>query len=135
MQVSSPFHQILYVSHLAATYEYDVFASICHVARHRNAQLSLTGVLLFDGHRFCQLLQGPELAVQAMMPDIARDRRHERLVMLFDGAIAAQTAQRSWAVGYCDAHELDIFDAPDGARGDAAMAALRAILPRADLSP
>jgi hypothetical protein len=128
-------HQILYLSHLARPHEYDAFASICHVSRHRNAQLSLTGVLLFDGYRFCQLLQGPSPAVQAMMAEIARDRRHEQVSMLFDGAIEADTAEHSWNSGFCDVHELDVFEALGGVRGEAAMAAFRALLPRADLAP
>ena len=135
MPVSSAFHQVLYVSHLAAACDYNVFTSICPVARRRNAQLSITGVMLFDGHRFCQLLQGPELAVQALMTDIRRDRRHERLLTVLDGAMGEPVGHGAWSAGYCDMHELDVFDGPEGLRGDAALAAFRAILPRADLSP
>ncbi len=151
MTTPSPFltiHQILYLSQLAANCNYDVFASICRASRHRNAQLSLTGVLLFDGQRFCQLLQGPVLDVKAMMADITLDRRHERTVTLFDGPAQADQVQRVWTAGYCDAQELDVFDDEAGGitgitsitgirgvRGDAAIGAFHAIMARADLAP
>ena len=126
---------MLYVSHRSACCEDGAFASICKVSRLRNAQLSTTGALLFDGRRFCQLLQGPELAVQTLMNYIARDHRHERLLTVFDDTLAVPPELRSWIAGFCGGHELDAFDAPDGLRGEAAMAAFRSVLSRADLSP
>jgi hypothetical protein len=135
MQAPSTLHQVLYISHLAPPHEYDAFTAICRSSRHRNAALGVTGVLLFDGHRFCQLLQGPAPAVQTLMADIARDARHEQIVTLFDGAVPASSASRSWTAGYCETHELDVFDHAEGARGDSALLVFNAVLARADLEP
>ena len=135
MQVSSAFHQVLYISQLAPGREYDTFTAVCRVARSRNGALGASGVLLFDGHRFCQLLQGPEDAVQMLMRDIAEDPRHERLAVLADAPAAPTELERHWWAGYCDAHELDVLDAALGVRGPAALATFHDIVSRADLSP
>lgn len=135
MQVSPAFHQILYVSQLAPGRKYDTFTAVCRVARSRNPALSASGVLLFDGLRFCQWLQGPAESIRTLMRDIADDPRHEGLAVLVDAPIAPAEIQCRWTAGYCDPHELDVFTAPSGVRGDAAIAALREIVSRADLLP
>ena len=135
MQVSPAFHQILYVSQLAPGRKYDTFTAICRVSRGRNPALSASGVLLFDGLRFCQWLQGPAESVRTLMRSIADDPRHENLAVLVDAPIAPAMIQRCWAAGYCDPHELDVFTTASGVRGDAAIAALREIVSRADLLP
>ena len=83
-------HQLLYISNLVAGVSYGVFAGICQVSRRRNAELGLVGVLLFDGHRFCQLLEGPTAALarvrnEAPPPD-ASGRVSEVLRRLADAA-------------------------------------------------
>ncbi len=135
MQVSSAFHQVLYISQLAPGREYDTFTAVCRVARGRNGSLGAGGVLLFDGHRFCQLLQGPAEAVRMLMRDIAEDPRHERLAVLVDAPAAPGEIERHWWAGYCDAFELDVLDAALGVRGEAAIKKFRDIVSRADLSP
>ncbi len=135
MQASSALHQVLYISHLAPPHEYEAFTAICRSSRHRNAALGVTGVLLFDGHRFCQLLQGPAPAVHSLMADIAHDPRHERLVTLFEGDLPAASASRSWTAGYCEAQDLDAFDHVDGVRGSSALLVFQEVLARADLEP
>ena len=135
MQVSSAFHQVLYISQLAPGRKYDTFTAVCRTARGRNADLGASGVLLFDGQRFCQLLQGPAQAVRTLMREIAEDPRHESLALLVDGPAASAEIDRHWSAGYCDAHELDVLDAALGVRGQAALATFRDIVSRADLSP
>ena len=135
MQVSSAFHQVLYISQLAPGREYDTFTAVCRVARRRNGELGACGVLLFDGHRFCQLLQGPADSVQALMRDIAEDPRHERVAVLVDMPAEAANIERHWWAGFCEAHELDLLDTELGVRGEVAMATFRDIVSRADLSP
>jgi Sensors of blue-light using FAD len=134
--VTAPSHrQLLYHSHLVAGVRYDVFSAICQVSRRRNAELSLTGVLLFDGHRFCQLLEGPQAAVARVRESIANDPRHEFMSVLVDRPLPAATTQEVWQAGYCGPDELDLLLGPERLDEDQAMAVFGAILTRADLSP
>jgi Sensors of blue-light using FAD len=133
--VTAPHHQLLYLSHLVASVRYEVFSAICHVSRRRNVDLSLTGVLLFDGHRFCQLLEGPQASVELVRQSIANDPRHEFMTVLVDRPQAGSTTLDVWQAGYCGPFELDLLVGPERIDADQAMAAFRAIVTRADLSP
>jgi Sensors of blue-light using FAD len=133
--VTAPHHQLLYLSHLVAGVRYDVFAAICQVSRRRNAERSLTGVLLFDGHRFCQLLEGPQASVELVRQSIANDPRHEFMHVLVDRTQPGSTTLDVWQAGYCGPFELDLLAGPERLDADQAMATFRAILTRADLSP
>ena len=70
----------------------------------------------------------------AAMTDIGRRRRHERLLAVLDGAMGEPVGHGAGSAGYRDVYELEVFDDPEGLRGDAALAAFRAILSRAELS-
>jgi Sensors of blue-light using FAD len=127
--------QILYLSHLVPSASYDVFAAICQVSRTHNEQHGIAGVLLFDGHRFCQWLEGPTDAVLQTMQRIRCDRRHEAVVMLLDREVERESHANHWQSGYCEPDELDCFEGPDAARGEAALTAFQDIVTRADLAP
>ncbi|WP_144630792.1 diguanylate phosphodiesterase [Bordetella genomosp. 13] len=51
-------------------------------ARVRNAAMRITGILLFDGRHFVQLLEGPDEALQGLFDAIKRDPRHDNVVQL-----------------------------------------------------
>lgn len=55
-------------------------ASILQESRARNAYLDVTGILLADGQRFLQTLEGPPEAVGTLMLSIILDRRHYDVV-------------------------------------------------------
>ena len=132
---TTPHHQVLYLSQLVDSYRYDVFAAICFVARPRNEAASLRGVLLFDGHRFCQLIEGPAPAAQALMASISRDPRHTALTRLADRPLVLPSQLTRWLPGFCAPDALDVFEGPHGLRGEAAIAAFQQLASHADLSP
>ncbi|OWT68921.1 MULTISPECIES: diguanylate phosphodiesterase [unclassified Achromobacter] len=51
-------------------------------ARARNDALGITGILLFDGLHFIQVLEGPDAAVDELFESISQDRRHCHVVRL-----------------------------------------------------
>lgn len=51
-------------------------------ARQRNAALQVTGILLFDGIHFVQLLEGPDESVARLFNAIRRDEAHKNVVLL-----------------------------------------------------
>ena len=66
-------------------------------AMARNQALSVTGVLLFDGYRFFQYLEGPRTAIDEVFGCIERDTRHGNLEVLFDEAVNERYF-RSWSM-------------------------------------
>ena len=129
------YQQILYLSRLVSGCSYDVFAAICRVARAFNDSSDLRGILVFDGHRFAQLIEGPAPAAQALMARIARDPRHTALQMRVDRLLQALSPLSGWRAGFCGPEELDVFEGPQGLRDADAIGAFLALAARADLSP
>ena len=127
--------QILYLSRLVSGCSYDVFAAICRVARAHNTGAELRGVLVFDGHRFGQLIEGPAPAAQALMARITRDPRHTALQLRVDRLLPGPPSFSDWRPGFCAPDELDVFDGPQGLRDGDAIGAFFALVGRADLSP
>jgi Sensors of blue-light using FAD len=112
-RVENPF-QLVYVSRLAPACTWEVVKEIVAAARRNNPVHGITGALLFDGERFCQLIEGDEDTVRALLHNIARDPRHTDLRVLFEGESANGRTTQRWVSGYCDAHELEEFDVAPG---------------------
>ena len=129
----TPF-QLLYVSHLAAGRDFAVMKAIGVGSRLHNRSRNLTGALLFDGERFCQLIEGAEHDVRALMERIAIDPRHTAVQVLFAGpARAGGRMTQRWASGYCEPGRLDAFSAAHGVTSDAAVDSFATILAIADM--
>jgi hypothetical protein len=52
---------------------------IHQTARHLNVLDGITGLLLFDGSRFLQIVEGPEEAIDNLVERLRRDPRHSAL--------------------------------------------------------
>ena len=57
--MNTALYEVLYVSTLAPDQPLQVVAEIAAHARPANASMDITGLLIFDGQRFCQQLEGP----------------------------------------------------------------------------
>lgn len=73
---------IIYRSHITDHVPLDTLADLARKANKINRSSSVTGILLFNGTHFFQLLEGPEAAVKAVYSRICRDPRHHNLVEL-----------------------------------------------------
>jgi Sensors of blue-light using FAD len=125
--------QFLYVSRLAPGADFTVVNEIARAARHHNPGHGITGALLFDGERFCQLIEGPRAAVDALMQRIHADPRHTGVLTLHSGELPGSRQSTRWVSGYCEAAELERFDRDPGLRGHAALDAFLSVLQGADV--
>ncbi|MGD9424633.1 diguanylate phosphodiesterase [Pantoea sp. NSTU24] len=73
---------IIYRSHITEHVKLDTLADLARKANYINRSSSVTGILLFNGTHFFQLLEGPEAAVKAVYSRICKDPRHHNLVEL-----------------------------------------------------
>lgn len=129
---AEPAFQLLYISKLADDCDFSAMKELVEVARRRNPVLGITGALLFDGERFCQLLEGGEPEVRALMGRIAADPRHTRVRVLHAAQGSDGVVMDHWASGYCEAHDLDVIDAACGVEMSL-IAEFTAVLNRADI--
>jgi hypothetical protein len=74
--------QLTYISTAAPGIEEPDIAAILKVSRQNNARDGITGLLIFDGKRFLQALEGPGPLVEAAFQRIKADPRHRAPVQL-----------------------------------------------------
>lgn len=89
--------QLTYISSaVPGLIERDV-ADILKASRNNNAPAGVTGLLLYNGRRFLQALEGESGAVNIVYRRIKTDRRHRACVLLSSTEIS-QRAFGSWAM-------------------------------------
>jgi hypothetical protein len=81
-----------------------VLLEIVSQARKNNERRLLTGVLLFDGVTFLQVLEGPLGAVERTYERIACDQRHAELELI-DLSMIETRDYPNWAMAMLDASE------------------------------
>ena len=91
-------------------------ADIHRTARDLNALDGITGLLVFDGVRFLQIVEGPDEAIDGLMERLRRDPRHSALEVRESRTIAERSFT-GWSMelvrvsaGYFNARtELDLL--------------------------
>ncbi|ROP61796.1 EAL domain-containing protein (putative c-di-GMP-specific phosphodiesterase class I) [Enterobacter sp. BIGb0383] len=74
---------IIYRSHICDSVSASVLGEMVTVANNKNSRADVTGILLFNGTHFFQLLEGPEEEVTEIYRHIREDSRHYNVVELF----------------------------------------------------
>ena len=80
-------HQIVYTSEAQPNFQLGELGAILYDARFHNNRNTVSGVLLFDGRRFLQALEGEPQEVRDTFARISRDKRHRRIKILCDRTI------------------------------------------------
>lgn len=125
--------QLLYVSALRQGVPVTEVSRIVSAARLRNAVDGITGLLVFDGDRFCQYVEGPPAAVESLLGRLCRDERHTELDILVDGTFEGARRFSGWRLGYVDSFEADEIGMLRGLRDGAALACFERLVPRLDV--
>lgn len=73
---------IIYRSHICDNVSIKSLESMVAEANVKNSQEDVSGILLFNGTHFFQLLEGPEEKVEEIYRHICADPRHHNLVEL-----------------------------------------------------
>ena len=126
MKISSSLYEVLYVSTLAPDQPTAVVAEIAAKARQVNAELDITGLLIFDGQRFCQQLEGPQKAVLKLIERIRNDPRHVNVEVLHHGTLAGRRFQQ-FSLAFSTVEDADALARMERLDGEAALAAFEAM--------
>jgi len=92
-------HHILYLSWSVAPFTTTQLQELLTLARRRNTELAITGILFYGNERFMQLLEGEEEEVRALYELIRRDPRHQHIIAYADKPVA-QRAFAEWAMAF-----------------------------------
>lgn len=129
-------HEILYCSLLAPDQPTEIVGQIVSRARARNATEGITGLLVFDGMRFCQHFEGPRRQVLGLLNRLEADPRHTQMRVVYEGELAKRRYQR-FEMGLAqteddeEREDIAILGRLDGAQALARFLALR---PRFDIA-
>ncbi|MET0311330.1 MAG: BLUF domain-containing protein [Burkholderiaceae bacterium] len=127
-------YEVIYSSRLAPGAPITAVSDIVGRARRANAPRGITGLLVFDGLRFCQALEGPQLEVLTLMAKIKEDERHTGVSVLHHGSSSVRRFER-FRTGYTPADQPNLLVALEGLEGPAAAQAVAALVPLLDLDP
>lgn len=97
---------LVYVSEGTHSYSAHDLQQILTKARETNSKLGISGMLLFKGGNFLQVLEGDREKVMTLFDKIVRDSRHHRVTVLFKGE-SEQRDFPDWSMGF---HDLDSPD-------------------------
>lgn len=98
MQTEEMLHQIVYVSKPTRSMTLSEVRELIIKAQINNHFKDLTGILLFDGDTFLQVLEGPKDTVMALFEKIERDPRHTQFTSLMERTIP-QRDFGNWSMG------------------------------------
>lgn len=80
----------------------------CH---ENNAQLGVTGMLLYKDGNFMQVLEGAEEVVRTLYARIGHDPRHRGLLTLLQGPLSERQFP-DWSMGFQDLNAADVLSIP-----------------------
>lgn len=73
---------IIYVSTAADDFDYDALAALTQQANGKNNTNDITGMLVYNGELFMQLLEGEEERVAEILDIISKDKRHTNVTII-----------------------------------------------------
>ena len=96
---------------------------ILEVAHTNNPSKNITGALLYSGGYFCQVIEGPEEALEELFDSIQMDDRHGEVTVLHFEPIEERGFDE-WAMAFAGVEETMRFDIQSikGSKDELAMA-------------
>lgn len=103
---------LIYASTAMSDFDQQDLVILLRKAREANAQVGITGMLLYSDGSFFQVLEGEPAAVDRQFAKIAADKRHTKVVTIIKGPIAKRSFG-DWTMGFAEI-ALQEFQRLDG---------------------
>ena len=98
---------LAYISDASRSFNESEMDEMLHTFRENNAKIDVTGILLYAGNKFLQILEGDFDKVHELYEKIAADPRHENAVVM-DTQLMEGRHFSSWSMGYQRTEAKDI---------------------------
>jgi uncharacterized membrane protein (DUF373 family) len=103
--------QLTYISSPTRPMSVDDLMEILNKSRDNNARLGISGMLLFTGDWFIQVLEGEEKIIDDKVAQIKKDPRHKDLRILERKKISMRE-YAEWTMGFRRVDKSDVRDLP-----------------------
>lgn len=105
--------RLVYVSSATSEMNEEELLELLSQSRKKNTQLNLTGILLYAGGNFFQVLEGEKAVVKNLYEIIKKDDRHTDCTLIDESEIAERTFTE-WSMGFrhlklADSNEIEGF--------------------------
>ncbi len=104
--------QLIYCSDARKAMDPVALRSMLELARIRNAELGITGMLLYSNGHFIQVLEGESVAIDALYDKIAQDPRHQNVRTVMSLCIKARDFP-NWSMAYRAVSPADVQAHPE----------------------
>ena len=111
MEKSDDIFSLLYLSEGTVPFSQEDLRALLTQSLENNSKLGITGMLLFKGGNFLQVLEGNKEAVLTLYEKIAQDSRHARITTLFQG-FSSHRDFPDWSMGFHDLSAPDTIGIP-----------------------
>lgn len=91
--------QLIYISTSISVSPYPTMTQILPKATNNNKKFGITGILLFSGGTYLQVLEGPADAVKQTFDRISADERHKSVTILHDKDVEERVFPE-WSMGW-----------------------------------
>ena len=105
--------RIIYCSRSDIDFSPEELVELLELARERNAQAGVSGMLLYSNQSFLQLLEGDPEALASTYVRITADDRHSRLRMLMNADVEVRLFP-DWTMGFTHVDDDELADELDG---------------------
>lgn len=90
-------YQLVYKSNVSEDFDESNIEDFISINQHANEQLDITGLLIFNGKHFLQIIEGPLTSLSKLMESIQCDTRHSDVVILLKEPIPKRDYEK-WAM-------------------------------------
>jgi hypothetical protein len=122
----------LYQSKLAPGFDATCVAQIVKAARSFNVGVDITGILVFDGERFCQYIEGPSYQIQTLIDRLCKDPRHVEFIPLLHRKREKLRRFGKWSMAYALIDDTEVLGDIGTEPGDEAYEKLQSLIPLLD---
>jgi hypothetical protein len=101
--------QLIYVSSAIKPFENGELVELLTRAREKNSRLKITGMLLYKGGNFMQVLEGEEAPVRALFDTIHADPRHRGTLVMLEEEVE-QRVFGDWSMAFRNLADPEVWN-------------------------
>ena len=131
MNTTMDIYEMLYVSTLAPTAPVSAVSAIATKSRVANALRSITGILIFDGIRFCQYLEGGRDDLLSLLERISSDARHTGVTLIHHGPLQERRFKK-FSLAFVNGDDFEALTRLETLKGQSGITAFAELVPTLD---
>ena len=131
MTITEDIYEMLYVSTLEPTAQVSAISVIATRSRVSNALRCITGMLIFDGIRFCQYLEGSKNDVLNLFERIRDDSRHAAVTLIHEGPSHTRRFN-NFSLAFANGDDFEVLGRIAELKGENGVTAFSQLLPTLD---